>query len=795
MGNYSVSNKANTIVIEDLGRIEDKISEKVYLNADRILYKIIKKAQNIGDEKVASQIANVISFLGKRGRGKTSAMLSFYGYLNNLQNKDSNDWSSLRDIKSAELSFHTIDYIDTAMLAGNEYIIDVILAKMWDEFNNLQKRTVYYHNKANFDHLVKKVRDDFTEVRKAYLTLKYRECEIEKEIEREREIPAASGLHELATGINLRESIKKLVEDYIKVMDYEKNEKHKVDGYLVIALDDVDMANKHAWEILEQVRRYMNVPRVIILMTADMDRLKNVCEVSYRDFNILGNEASKFAHEYLEKVVPINMRVYMPELKNKKDEVQLPVMDNALWKSQLEKNIIFEMLAKECQIYFSPNRRKRHYLQNNSLRTLVNYFEKLSMADDYVEWLRDDLQERLIERIEESQQKGFVKKLLEQDYADINNLIINFVNSHNFVIDASLSDYSLGNVLYACNKLEDSNAENIHFINCILTLYSIVLRDIKDDSNLKYEIIGNSMLGTWEYSTLSHIESNYEMSGFPQRMSLDFELDENVVELFKAQKIKAGIIELVNQYKNEIIAWLYCLLFVNIETNEHYDFAVHIHEQIIKTEEADKTIEKQKVIISIRPYMEVKKGYWGFLYKDPDAYRDTWKKLLKEAMKNLYIELVGVYKNGRSNKKDLVAINANIDNLLKEAWNLLYKRNKKLVEPANWALVNSVEVVYIIGKALEKENKINKLDGTSAVEKLKKYYAVVEKELSEVDEYYSKIDSSINPHFTEYFNNRLQVKLLKELDQLDKSIRPVFVKKFTQMAGILLNVDKNMTRD
>lgn len=796
MGDYSILNKSNTIAIEDLENVDGKISEKVYRNADKILFNIIKKSQKIEEDNKVNQIANVISFLGKRGRGKTSAMLSFYNYLNKLQSKETNDWSLFRNWEGTGLSFHTIDYIDTAMLASNEYIIDVILAKMWDKFDELQKRTVYYQNKAEFDHLVKNVRDDFAKVRKAYLTLKYREREISKEIERERDIPVVSGLHELATGINLKESIKCLVENYIKVMDYERNNKNKVEGYLVLALDDVDMANKHAWEILEQVRRYMSVPRVIVLMTADMERLKNVCEISYKDYNILGNEASKFAHEYLEKVVPINMRVYMPELKNKKDDVKIPAMENVPWKSELEKDIIFEVLAKECQIYFSPNRRKRHFLQNNSLRTLVNYFEKLSTVDDFVEWLKDDLQERLVERVEEPKKKAFVKRLLEQDYADMNNLIINFINVNNFFdIDTSLSDYSLGNVLYSCSELEDDNAENIHFINCILTLYTMILLDIKDDDKLRREIVGNSVLGTWEYITLNRNDSSFELSGFPQKMSFEFELSEKSVKYVEKQKVKECIIEFLSQYKKDIIAWLYCILFVNIEKNENYDFDVDFHEQTVKTEEAGAIVENKKCFVSIKPYMEAKKGYWGFLHKNPEEYRITWETLLKEALKNLYIESVNKYKNGKSSEKELNAIYAQADNILKEAWNLLYKRNKKLAAPVNWSLVNSVEIEYIIGKALEKEMKINKLDGKDAAKKLTSYYEVVEKELSYVDNYYEEIDSSLNPHFAEYFNNRLQVKLLKELDKMDEDIRQAFTKKFANMASILQNVDKNITKD
>ena len=72
---------SNAIVYEDLNRVEDSIFENVYKSADRTLVKIIEdNDKNIkNNESIAEneQIGNVISFLGGRGRGKTSTMLSF----------------------------------------------------------------------------------------------------------------------------------------------------------------------------------------------------------------------------------------------------------------------------------------------------------------------------------------------------------------------------------------------------------------------------------------------------------------------------------------------------------------------------------------------------------------------------------------------------------------------------------------------------------------------------------------------------------------------------------------------
>ena len=69
---------SNRVKYEDLNNIEQSVFEDVYREADKTLYKIVEDGQKYKtkDEKDQDSL-NVISFLGERGRGKTSAMLSF----------------------------------------------------------------------------------------------------------------------------------------------------------------------------------------------------------------------------------------------------------------------------------------------------------------------------------------------------------------------------------------------------------------------------------------------------------------------------------------------------------------------------------------------------------------------------------------------------------------------------------------------------------------------------------------------------------------------------------------------
>lgn len=146
---YSIWGAANRLKMESVGEMENSPFKDVYRRANAVLSNIVQSTR-VKDEgsRRDEQVANVISFLGERGRGKTSAMLSFYFSLNKLHGEEPKD-----------VFFCDVSYIDAAMLAENEFIIDVVLAKMWDKFDAFLKEPANVIRDAKFDYLVKQVRN------------------------------------------------------------------------------------------------------------------------------------------------------------------------------------------------------------------------------------------------------------------------------------------------------------------------------------------------------------------------------------------------------------------------------------------------------------------------------------------------------------------------------------------------------------------------------------------------------------------------------------------------------------
>ena len=520
---YNLSQE-NKVYCEDLINVDDSIFENVYKQVDNILYKIIQYNDKLNDktqyingieEKYDESVLNTISFLAGRGRGKTSVMLSI---LNNLNNMSGYAWSKLH---KSNVKFKVLPYIDAAMLAKKEFIFDVILTEMWDSFDKdiQQDKYVDRYNKYNCEYAIKEIRESFIRVRKAYSNLTQKEND--KCASLDDFLPTASVLHELSVSVNLRDEMQELVKQYLT---YFSMRDEYCNTYLVIAIDDVDMSGDRAHYILEQIRRYFRINNVIIFMTGDFDRLQKVCALRYKDMNEDKMDVEKFINEYLEKVLPYNNRIYLPELMIRHNDIHL--MTSAKEKYSLEKDnekdMILQFISDKCKVYFDGTRRKRHFLQNATIRSLVNYFAGFDNCEivGASTWLKADLQNRLIERIKHGSQKKFMKQLLTVDYEDVNKYVLGYARGI-LGDSAFVNNNSLGQVLYVCNLLERKSSEYIELVNCIIMYYSIIM--INTEKEIRTKIVGDSIFGNAEFDIVTSTQLDF-IQGAENKyaLSIDF---------------------------------------------------------------------------------------------------------------------------------------------------------------------------------------------------------------------------------------------------------------------------------
>lgn len=232
----------NKIKMEKKEEFNNSIFSKVYYKASLLIERIIDENERNANADKETQFAeennicNIIAFIGKRGMGKSSAMLSF--------------------ACSLEKNFLRLPKIDMSMVTENESLLDIILAYMWEKY---EKNDV---TRSRLNDL----RMDFAEVKDSYMRFKKTEKR-----DYEDELYSAKELKKLARSLRLRESFSKLVNNFLEMMINDSTIA-KADKYLVFVIDDLDLVSNNPCAVLEQIKNFLSIPNVIVLTTLDIER-------------------------------------------------------------------------------------------------------------------------------------------------------------------------------------------------------------------------------------------------------------------------------------------------------------------------------------------------------------------------------------------------------------------------------------------------------------------------------------------------------------------------------------------
>ena len=146
-----LSNLEEEIILEDSKKFDESISSFVYQKVEILLRNIIDQNRKYVDQdsentdKFKKPIDNIISFEGRRGTGKTSAMLSVKNALSLYQG---NVFLETEEDpgKYKKIAFTVLDYIDASLLEKTEDILGQILANMFSKVLEYDKNNIYTIN-------------------------------------------------------------------------------------------------------------------------------------------------------------------------------------------------------------------------------------------------------------------------------------------------------------------------------------------------------------------------------------------------------------------------------------------------------------------------------------------------------------------------------------------------------------------------------------------------------------------------------------------------------------------------
>ncbi len=411
------------IVVEKAKEFKESVFWPVYQRTKVLLEDIILRDQGQDDDVyLSSDRKPVISFVGRRGTGKTSAMMSVH---NALKSKEELK-GFLSDKYIRDSSFIVLDYIDVSTMEKGEDILEIVLANMFSLFLKREQQS----QRTNTSYESRELYRMFDEIYGSLISIKDMRG-------RKSDISPLSQLTQLSNSQVLKVKIEELIKKYLQYMEGDQEgyapAKQK---FLVITIDDLDMSfqneTEFPFEILETLHRYLMTTGVIILATYNFSDLCSGCEKHFmkifsdRKGALISNESGIVKHltqEYLKKVLPMYNRVHLPSLKKSDyvDEVRpriemQPDEVKELF-GGLKKNILkddakasfildpkkFVMLLRGsvAGLYYDVNGVKKHFVEPSQLRELVQtytFFEQLNKLKHSGKNEEDNVRQRDVEK-------------------------------------------------------------------------------------------------------------------------------------------------------------------------------------------------------------------------------------------------------------------------------------------------------------------------------------------------------------------------------------------------------------
>lgn len=442
-------NNKNVLKIEESAIYKFKIEKKedlegsffhsVYKQASALMNDIIEPQNNKNNKEkkdyknVDNDFNNIIAFVGERGSGKTSSMISFS--------------ESLKGKTSYDAEFHLLDMIDPSVFDNTrDSIVEIIVATM---FKNFKKKLKEKKDSGSYESDKLKLIAQFEKVYKDIKTLNNNKNNIFNESAENIE-----ALVDLASAINMKKDLEILVKLYLKYMASEED-------FLVISIDDLDMNISSGEKMIEEIRKYLVTPKVVILMAIRFPQLemlvkqKNIKELKIlvdhaekidkiktdgqqENFKKIEGELENKTDKYLEKIIPYNKRIFMPKFNsgNVKIEIKLKNLN-------CEKQLIAECMAKlyyDYLRYIIVTPAQYNVVVPNTLRELVELiqiFDKMQVVSvehesetivKNIGQVKKYFSETFIHKINDISMKKLLQEVVDAPLISINRKILLFLN-------------------------------------------------------------------------------------------------------------------------------------------------------------------------------------------------------------------------------------------------------------------------------------------------------------------------------------------------------------------------------
>lgn len=489
---------------------------------------------------------NIFVFTGDRGAGKTSCMLTVKELLCKDDKYKEQCYAELQGLNSnlketlQNTSFQHFDTIDPIYFDCQHNILDLFIGMLFKHFHDYMEE---WKGVSRIDRVEKETLLRLFGETKRNLSVLNKTVELS-------EFDDLEQLSSLAASISFKKSLDELVQQYIKC-------RYTSGTQLVLCLDDIDLNISEGYEMIEQIRKYLNIKGLIILMAVKIDQLGNVIRIKYaKDFDSLLNRRSKggmskryeeiineIVERYITKVFPGNHRIQMPTVSYLLDQ-RIGIFQYTV-KGKLERIEIMptlkvgllKLIYRKVRLLAYNSRSRVNYIIPQNLRELLNFIHLMYSMEDapdhvtaipnlirfksyfYEMWCANNLDEEGYVFMRNTQNihsalnvNQMVIRLLEQRFSIFEKLksgtdpkdnslreLINILDAENIMYNISLGDVlaCLDWLDKVCNKEKD-----LKLIFAIKIFYSIYLyegfrtsKEIQDQkAKFEAEIINRELL-------------------------------------------------------------------------------------------------------------------------------------------------------------------------------------------------------------------------------------------------------------------------------------------------------------
>ena len=435
---------------------------------------------------------NIIVFDGERGAGKTSCMLTV---ANMLTDGECDFFSEYKNLSSQK--FIKLPMLEPSFFDKEHNSVTLFVSRLYKEYllrdksgKSGQKKHDLLNQFVKVQQSIKCILGDF----EPKDGLEY--------------------LVGLSSAIDLKKELKDLVDLFL---EFEDKKEYK----LIVLIDDIDINPKMAEDMAEQVRKYLVLPNVIVLMSMKVDQMIGILQQNYsKEYNNPQDEKVKEeiknrVEKYVAKLFPRSQRVFMPQAESILN-CTLILDDKDRWKYDLPddlyiRQIVPELIFKKTRYLFYNTNKRESFIVPRNLRALRQLLHLLLMMPDYTDndkgvvhdenkrsfkkylfedWTAanfNDLQQELaaklvsVEMMEELNYNTI--GILSQSSERFSGTLLNN-SSIGEVIDRlnNTANISLGDVLSLLHIMENANPEedNRRFLFFIRSLYSMRLYESYD---------------------------------------------------------------------------------------------------------------------------------------------------------------------------------------------------------------------------------------------------------------------------------------------------------------------------